>query len=116
MPRERLFRRNAVRECLRAGRRQVFRLVLSASARPEDTHDVLAEARRRGVPVESAAPRVIEEAAQGERHQNMMLEVGPYPYADLPQLTAAAAAQGAPDSPTPLPPPPLLAATNFLRR
>jgi len=86
-----LFRRNAVRECLRAGRRKVYRLVVAQDADLGAAQDLLAEARRRKIPIETTDKKELNLAVHGERHQNLMIEVGPYPYVDLADLTARAA-------------------------
>lgn len=96
MTREILFRRNAVRECLRAGRRKLYRLVIADDADLSDAQDVLSEARRRKLPIETTDKKELNLAVHGERHQNLLLEVGPYPYADLADLTARAAEQREP--------------------
>jgi len=88
-----LFRRNAVRECLRAGRRKVYRLVVAEDADLADAHAqrILAEARRCKIPIETTDKKQLNLTVHGERHQNFLLEVGPYPYVDLAALTARAA-------------------------
>ena len=91
MSREILFRRNAVRECLRAGRRKLYRLVVAEDADLADAQDILAEARRRKLPIETTDKKELNLAVHGERHQNLLLEVGPYPYVDLADLPARAA-------------------------
>jgi len=98
MSHEILFRRNAVRECLRAGRRKFYRLVIAADAtlRAAELQDILAEARRRKIPVETADKKDINVAVHGERHQNLLLEVGPYPYAALEDIAARTAETGEP--------------------
>jgi 23S rRNA (guanosine2251-2'-O)-methyltransferase len=90
MSHELIFRRNAVRECLRAGRRKFHRLVVAQDADLRELQALLAEARRRNVPIETADRKALNLAVHGERHQNLLLEVGPYPYADLPDLLARA--------------------------
>jgi len=91
MPREILFRRNAVRECLRAGRRKIYRLVIARDADLGPAQDILAEVRRRNIPTHDSDERELNLATHGEPHQNVLLEVGPYPYANLADLTARAA-------------------------
>jgi 23S rRNA (guanosine2251-2'-O)-methyltransferase len=87
---ETLFRRNAVRECLRAGRRKIYRLVVASEGDLAEAQDILNEARRRKIPVEAADKKQLNTAAHGEPHQNVLLEVGPYPYADLADIPARA--------------------------
>ncbi len=98
MGREILFKRNAIRECLRAGRRKLHRLLVARDADLSDgpAQHILAEARRRNVPVETTDRKAINLATHGERHQNMILEVGPYHYADLEDILARAAERGEP--------------------
>lgn len=96
MSSEILFRRNAVRECLRAGRRRIHRLTITREVDLAPAQDILDEARRRGVPIVEADRKTLNVAAHGEPHQGVLLEVGPYPYVDLEDITAHAAARGEP--------------------
>lgn len=89
MSREILYKRNAVRECLRAGRRRLFRLLVAEDADLADAQDILAEARRRKIPVEKTDRKALNLAVHGERHQNLLLEVGEYVYADLDDVLVA---------------------------
>lgn len=93
MPHELLFRRNAVRECLRAGRRQIYKLTVARDGGLKEAQDILAEARRRNIPIVESDKKTLNVAAHGEPHQNVLLDVGPYPYADLPELLDAAREQ-----------------------
>lgn len=74
-----LYGRQPVRECLRAHRRHIHRLLLAEGVRQSD---VLAEARaaagRLGVPVQRVPRADLERIA--EVHQGVALEVGAYPY------------------------------------
>lgn len=96
MPHERLFRRNAVRECLRAGRRTIYQLTVARDGDLKEAQDILAEARRRKIPLVESDKKTLNVAAHGEPHQNVLLDVGPYPYADLPDVLEAARAQHEP--------------------
>lgn len=91
MPHEFLFRRNTVRECLRAGRRTLYRLTVSGDLDRAAAADILAEARQRKIPIQEADKKILNVATHGEPHQGVLLEVGPYPYVDLDDLTAYAA-------------------------
>ena len=93
---ETLFRRNAVRECLRAGRRKVHRLLVASDADLRPLQDILAEARRHKIPIEETDKKQLNLITHGEPHQNVLLEVGPYPYVDREDLLAEAAARGEP--------------------
>ncbi len=96
MPHEHLFRRNAVRECLRAGRRQIHKLTIARDGDLKDAQDILAEARRRKIPIVDSDKKTLNLATHGEPHQNVLLDVGPYPYADLPDVLDAARAKNEP--------------------
>jgi 23S rRNA (guanosine2251-2'-O)-methyltransferase len=86
MNREILFKRNAVREALRAGRRTIHRLLIAGDADLADAQDILNEARRRKIPIVTTDRKAINLATHGERHQNLLLEVGEYVYADFEDL------------------------------
>lgn len=86
MPHELLFRRNAVRECLVAGRRKIYHLTVARDGDLAEAQDILNEARRRKIPIEAVDKKQLNLATHGEPHQNVALEVGPYPYADLADL------------------------------
>jgi 23S rRNA (guanosine2251-2'-O)-methyltransferase len=94
MPHEILFRRNAVRECLLAGRRTIYRLTISDELDRTAAADILAEARRRKIPIQETDKKTLNNTTHGEPHQGVLLEVGPYPYVDLDDLTALAAERG----------------------
>lgn len=96
MSHELLFRRNTVRECLRAGRRKIYTLVIARDGDLSPAQDILADARRRNIPIQNADKRELNIAAHGEPHQNVLLEVGPYPYADLADIPARAVERNEP--------------------
>ena len=93
MPHELLFRRNAVRECLVAGRRKIFRLTIARDGDLTEAQDILNEARRLNIPIETVDKKQLNTATHGEPHQNVTLEVGPYPYAELADITDLAQAR-----------------------
>jgi 23S rRNA (guanosine2251-2'-O)-methyltransferase len=94
MAAEVLFRRNVVREALRAGRRPIYRLVVERGAKRAELADILAEAERRGVAVVEDDKARMNVATEGVNHQGVLLEVGPYPYVALDEIAAAARARG----------------------
>lgn len=96
MPQELLFRRNAVRECLRANRRKIFKLLVGQEAQPQDIQDILAEARRLKVPTERVETKALNTRTYGEKHQHVALEVGPYLYADVADILQVAQARQEP--------------------
>jgi len=76
---------------VRAGRRRILRLVIAKDADLGPAQDILAEARRRQIPIVESDKKALNLAAHGEPHQGVLLEVGPYPYVDLSEITALAA-------------------------
>lgn len=94
MPQELLFKRNAIRECLRAGRRRIYRMFVARDADLRDSLDLIAEAEKRGVRIEHSDKKAVNLLVHGERHQNLVLEVGPYPYVGLDDIFVAAERAG----------------------
>jgi 23S rRNA (guanosine2251-2'-O)-methyltransferase len=95
-PFEILFRRNAVRECLRAGRRRFYQLTISREVDLAPAQDILDTALRLKIPIAEADRKTLNVATHGEPHQGVLLEVGPYPYAGLEDITDYAAKLGEP--------------------
>lgn len=74
----------AVMETLRAGRRQMEQLLLTETVEDKGlVADILKTANERGVSVRRVPRRIIDDLAGGANHQNMVMRVGGYPYADL---------------------------------
>src|SRR5688572_26789087 len=74
----------SVMEALRAGRRAMEQLLLTETVEEKGVvADIVNTAAQRGVPVRRVARRIIDDLANGANHQNMVLRVGPYPYADI---------------------------------
>ena len=96
MPTEILFRRNAVRECLRAGRRRAHQLTITREVDLAPARDILDAAHRQQIPIVETDRKTLNLATHGEPHQGVMLEVGPYPYVDLEEITDFAARLGEP--------------------
>lgn len=94
MTRDLLFKRNAIRECLRAGRRRPYRLIVARDADLKDSQDLIEEAKNRGVRIDDSDKKSVNVLVRGERHQNLVLEVGPYPYVGLDDIFAAAERAG----------------------
>jgi 23S rRNA (guanosine2251-2'-O)-methyltransferase len=96
MPNELLFRRNAVRECLRAGRRRAYHLTVTREVDLAPAQDILDAAHRQQIPISETDRKTLNLATHGEPHQGVLLEVGPYPYVDLEEITDFAAKLGEP--------------------
>jgi len=83
-----------VAEALAAGR-EARRLLVADRARPNpELRAILAEARRRGVAVETVAGDRLARLAGFDGHQGVLLEVEPRRWADLAEILARAAAVG----------------------
>jgi 23S rRNA (guanosine2251-2'-O)-methyltransferase len=92
-----LYGRNPVYECLRAGRRQVFKLLLAEGGRQGGTlSDTLQLARQRGIPVQAADRRQLDRLSKGVRHQGVLAEVDGYPYVSIQDVLAGAARRDEP--------------------
>ena len=82
--REWLFGRQAVRESLRAGRRQPARLLLlEGAARAPIIDEITAAAQKRHIPIEKCSRQIIGRVLGHEEHQGVALETSAYPYADV---------------------------------
>jgi 23S rRNA (guanosine2251-2'-O)-methyltransferase len=83
---ELLYGRHAVIESLRAGRRKVHRVHLSAGAKQTGSvAEILTLAQQCGCPTVEA-PRQTFERVGSVNHQGVLAETGPYPYVDLDQV------------------------------
>jgi len=71
---------------LRAGRCPVYRLLVATGRRGREIEALLAEARRRGVPVQQLEREELGKRVGVRTHQGVAAECGPYPYADLEDL------------------------------
>ena len=78
-----LYRRNAVLESLRAGRRQHTRLWLQAKNDDKQLKRLEQLAREKQVPVRFADKGRLCNMAGDKSHQGVVLETSPYPYADI---------------------------------
>lgn len=85
----------SVMETLRASRRTIEQLLITETV---DARGVVAEilsiAAERGVPVKRVPRRIIDDLAQSTNHQNMVLRVSGYPYADLESVLALGKKRG----------------------
>lgn len=92
---ERLYSRQAVRECLRARRRAVHRLLIAEGV--EDApiiREIRALAQRQRVPIQAVRRDVLN--AISPHAQGVALEVGDYPYVGLDDIFTEAAARNEP--------------------
>jgi 23S rRNA (guanosine2251-2'-O)-methyltransferase len=92
-----LYGRNAVFECLRAGHREVLKLIVAQGAQERDTlADTIALAGERQIPVQRVDPQQLDRLGHGVHHQGIMAEVGEYEYVGLDDILALAAARDEP--------------------
>lgn len=95
--REILFGRNAVRECLRAGRRKVYRLLIAEGVRETDVlGEIVRLAERARVPIKHVPRDSVDQIAQSGGAQGVALEADDYPYADPGDILALAQSRGEP--------------------
>jgi len=92
-----VYGRQPVLEVLRARRRPFFRLhILGSDGRSEGVPEIVEAARVAGVTPQSADRAFLERLTQGGHHQGVLLEAGPYPYADFHALLEKADAKKPP--------------------
>ncbi len=85
----------AVMEALRARRRNLEQLLLTENVEEKDmVADIVALAKERGLKVQRVARRIVDDLANGANHQNVVLRVGPYPYADTEDILSLAQQRG----------------------
>lgn len=88
---EYIYGRNSVRESLRAQRRTLRRLLIAEGVREGGPISELLElAQAANVPVEQSERRELDALTEGANHQGVVLEGGPYRYAELDQMLALA--------------------------
>ena len=83
--REWIYGRNPVNEVLRAGRRQVFRLLVMEGAQSKGLlADIIDHCSKNNIPVESATRAELDRRQPG--NQGLLLEVSAYPYVALTDI------------------------------
>lgn len=86
-----LYGRNAVREALRAQRRNLTRLMVSSGAQEVGTlGDIIKLAEKLNVPIERVERQALDKRLRDANHQGVALEAGPYPYAEIEECLALA--------------------------
>jgi 23S rRNA (guanosine2251-2'-O)-methyltransferase len=97
MPNELLYGRNAVREALRARRRQLHQLTVSSGVQETGVvAEIVKLAEAAGVAVTRVERQALDRQLRDANHQGVILETGPYPYVELEDCLAYAASQGQP--------------------
>jgi len=79
-----LYGRNAVRETLRAGRRQIYKLWIAKGVREKGSiADIISLACRQQVVWQRTERHQLDRAVKDRHHQGVVAEVSGYPYTDL---------------------------------
>ena len=95
--REWLYGRQAVREMLRAQRRQVRQLLVNRGSEPGGVLGAILElAQARGITVAEADRNRLDQLSQRANHPGVVAEVAAYPYVELDDILDAAQAKGEP--------------------
>ena len=85
--REILYGRQPVRETLRAGRRQVFKLLQAQGVKPTGVvRQILTLAEQAHVPIQAVDRRELDKLGGEVNHQGLAAKVSGYPYMDLAAL------------------------------
>ena len=86
--REILYGRNAVRESLRAERREIYKLILTRGVKQTGIMaDIVTLANRSGVPIQRVERQKLNSLGDFN-HQGVAAETAPYPYAELEEISA----------------------------
>ncbi|MBN1137209.1 MAG: 23S rRNA (guanosine(2251)-2'-O)-methyltransferase RlmB [Anaerolineae bacterium] len=95
--RELIYGRQPVHEAMRAGRRQVFKLLLARGVKPSGIVDqvlALAASQKPAIPVQQVDRQALDKLGGEVHHQGLAAEVSGYPYVDLAELLVAARQAG----------------------
>ncbi len=85
----------AVIETLRASKRSLEQLILTETVEEKGpVGEIISMANERGVKIKRVPRRIIDDLANGANHQNTLLRVGPYPYADVENILSVAQERG----------------------
>ncbi len=88
---EQLYGRNAVREALRARRRQLHRLTISSGVQETGMiAELIKLAEAANVPVQRVERQTLDKQLREANHQGVLLDTGPYPYVELEDCLALA--------------------------
>lgn len=82
-----LYGRNAVRESLRAGRREAHRLFIAEGVRDDErVEEIMRLAQEQEVLVERVPRMMLDDLTKGGNHQGIGLDSAEYPYVDLEDI------------------------------
>ena len=83
-----LFGLNTALEIVKAGKRKIYRLVISRGEQDKKVHELVTLARARGAAVEFSDPAALEKLAGGGNHQGIILETEPIKKMDITEALA----------------------------
>lgn len=87
--------KHSVLEALRAGR-TINKIWVAEGAQKHLTQPIVAEAKNRGIIVQTVDKRKLDQMAPGVQHQGVVAQAAPYAYAEVEDLLAKAAERGEP--------------------
>ncbi|MDO8526413.1 MAG: 23S rRNA (guanosine(2251)-2'-O)-methyltransferase RlmB [Deltaproteobacteria bacterium] len=82
--------KNVALEVLKAGRRKVYRIFWGRKSKDATSEELMQLAHLQKIPVVEAHPDKITSLTESEEHQGVAIEVSPFVYAELGDVTAAA--------------------------
>ena len=92
--RETIYGRNAVCECLRAGRRRVYKLLLAQGVKETGiVAEIVALAHQAGAAIERVERAALDRIG-AVNHQGVAVEVSAYPYTNLGEILTQAEGRG----------------------
>ncbi|MCH2539800.1 MAG: 23S rRNA (guanosine(2251)-2'-O)-methyltransferase RlmB [Anaerolineales bacterium] len=83
---ELLYRRNALLETISARRRRIERLILPQESQSTSNKKLIVAAERLSIPIERIPLAEIRHLSDNGVQQDVLLEVSPYPYADIASI------------------------------
>jgi 23S rRNA (guanosine2251-2'-O)-methyltransferase len=85
----------AVMETLRSGRRSLDQLLLTEAVEEKGmVAEIVSAAQQHGLKIQRVPRRILDDLSNGANHQNTMLRVGAYPYADVENILSLAQERG----------------------
>ena len=90
-----IYGRNAVRECLLAGRRKVYRLLVAYSHSASQTLEAIESlAARSGLQIERVERSILDRLTHGANHQGVVIEASEFSYSSIEDLLASGELRG----------------------
>ena len=94
---ELIYGRNPIYECMRAQRRDVFKITLARGAKEKGVlADIVALTQKRRTPIQRVERQQLDALGKGVHHQGVVAQVSGYPYASLDGIFALAKSHNQP--------------------